>query len=87
MRTSEPIGNKERRAAHEYQGGIEVFAILFDVVGVVLDCLLLVRCVKVETGIVGLDRLKESSESIFETTSGQRLEIQVVSGVERTTSG
>jgi len=60
-----------RRATDEYQGGIEVLIVLLDVVGVVLGRLPLVHGVEVETGIVGLDGLEESPESILEAAPGQ----------------
>ena len=53
----------------EYQGGVEVFVVLLDVVHVVLGGLLLVHGVEVESGVFVLDWLKEGSESILDTES------------------
>ena len=66
MRASEIFGESGQRATYEYQGDIEVFVILLNVVGIVLGRLPLVHGVEVETGIIGLDRLEESFESILE---------------------
>ena len=81
--TIETIGKKRRPETHEYQGGIEVLVVLLDVVGIVLGRLPLVHGVEVETGIVGLDGLKESSESILEATSSRRSTVQAIPGVDR----
>ena len=56
---------------YEYQGGIEVVVVLLDVVRIVLGRLPLVHGVEVEAGIVGLDGLEESPESILEAASAQ----------------
>ena len=58
----------KRHATYKNQGGIEVFVVLLDVVGVVLCRLPLVHCIEVKTSVLVLDRLKERSESILETT-------------------
>jgi len=81
VKTSETVGKKGRRATHEYQGGVEVLVVLLDVVGNLLCRLPPVHGVEVETGIVGLDGLKESSEGILEATSNLRLAMQTMSGV------
>ena len=61
---------------HEYQGGVEVLIILLGAVRVVLGCLPLVHSVEVDMGIIGLDGLEESPESILKAISGQRSETQ-----------
>jgi hypothetical protein len=58
--------------AHEYQGGIEVFVVLLDVLRIVLGRFPLVHRVEVDAGIISLDRLKERPESILKATSSQR---------------
>ena len=79
------IDESGQRVTHEYQSGIEVLVILLDVVHVVLGRLLLVHGVKVNAGIFGLDGLEESSESILEATSSQRLTTQATQRIRHTT--
>ena len=62
------IDNSTRRRTHEYQGGVEILVILLDIVSIVLGRLPLVHRVEVEAGVVGLDGLKERSESILKAT-------------------
>ena len=58
---------------------------LLGVVGIVPGHLPLVHCVEVETGIICLDRLEESPESILEATPSQWSAVQAMQGVERAT--
>ena len=51
---------------HKNQGSVKVFVILLNVVRIVLGRLPLVHRIEIETSIVILDRLEESSESILE---------------------
>jgi len=62
----------ERWVTYENQGGVEVLIVLPDIVRVIFSCLLFVRRIEVEAGVVGLDRWKEGSESILEAVSVQR---------------
>ena len=56
---------------YENQGGIEVLIVLLDIVCVILGRLPLVHSVEVGAGVVGLDGLEESFESILKTVTGQ----------------
>ena len=58
-------GAIEEWATHENEGGVEVFIILLDVVGVMVSCLLLVDGVEVNTRVIALDGLQERSESVL----------------------
>jgi len=58
---------------YEDQGGVEVLVVLLDVVRIILDRLLLVHRVEIETGVVVLDGLEECPESILEATFVQRV--------------
>jgi hypothetical protein len=71
--------------AHEYQGGVEVLVVLLDVVGIVFGRFPLVHRVEVDAGIVSLDGLKESSESILKAGSIQRPATQETEVAGRTT--
>jgi len=72
MRTSEIVYRCGRWAAYEYQSGIEILIVLLDVVGIVPGRFPLVHCVEVKAGIIGLDWLEESSESILEAGPSQQ---------------
>lgn len=54
-----------REAAHKYQGRIEGFAVLLDVVCIVLDCLPLLHRIKIEPRVIVLDGLEERFESVL----------------------
>jgi len=69
---------------YEDQGGVEVLVVLLDVVRVILDCLLFVDRVEIETGIVILDGLEECSESILEAAIVQRHVVEAMLDIERT---
>ena len=53
--------------AHENQGGIEVFVVLLDIIGVVFCRLFLVHCVEIETSVIVLNGLEKRPKSILET--------------------
>ena len=53
---------------HEYEGGVEVFVILLDVIHIVFVRFLVVNRVEVKSRIVGFCGLEERSKGISETT-------------------
>jgi len=57
---------------YEYQGGSEVLGVLLGEVHIELGRLPVVHRVEVDAMVTGFDGLEEGSESILETTSGQR---------------
>ena len=69
-KTDQPTGTgeiteKQWRATHKNQCGIEVLVIPLDVVHIILDCLPPVHGVEVNAGIISLDGLKERLEGIL----------------------
>ena len=67
--SEEEFATNKERVTHENQGGVEVFIVLLDIVGIIFGCLLLVDGVEVDTRVVGLDGLQERSESVLYATS------------------
>jgi len=61
MTTSEITNKRKRWATDEEQGDIEVIVVLLEIALIVLGRLSLVHCIEVETWIVDLDGLEESS--------------------------
>jgi len=66
------------KAAYEDQGGVEVLVVLLNIVCVILDRLLLVHGVEIETGVIVLDGLEEYSESILKAMFVQRHVVEAI---------
>ena len=66
-----------KRVTYEYQGCVEILIVFLDVVRIVVGCLLLVHCIKVNAGVARLDGLDEISENIVDAASGRRTVIWV----------
>jgi hypothetical protein len=63
---------------HENQGGIEVFVVLLDIIGVVFCRLFLVNCVEIETSVIVLNGLEKRPKSILETALVQWCVVGIV---------
>ena len=66
------MNGSERDPTYKNQGGVEIFVVLLNIVGVVFSRLPLVHCIEVETSVIVLDGLEERSESILEAAFVQR---------------
>jgi hypothetical protein len=86
-RSYELVSDGMRWVTHEYQGGVEVFVVLLDIIHIVVGRLPLVNRIEIESRIVGLDGLKKRSESVLKATFPQRPAILTMWRVERTTLG